>query len=154
MRTLTILLLIGLLTSACTTEGGDTPEGEAPDNALEGEFPPECGSADSSSDLNDFAYHVDDLAGCNDIQVFSFEFDFEDGPALEIDHALTSGRVEVRLTNDDGEEIEEEYEGEGGDWIYAPGADDSGMPAGAIEVRLLFAEATGSLDISTTLAEW
>lgn len=148
------LVLAALVACAGSDDAGDSNgSGSGPDNALEGDFPETCGEVSSTSGLNSFSYEVDDLDGCNDIQVFGFDFDWPNGPTIGTEYALTEGKVEVRVTSNDGQD-EEEYEGEGRGYIYAPGADPEGMEAGTIEIRVLLAEAAGAVTITAAEAGW
>jgi hypothetical protein len=131
--------------------GGDN----VPDNALEGEFPPECGTAVSSSSLNLFEYEVLDLGAggevCNDLQSFELEFDWPQGPVFLATASLESGSIEVRLTPDGGDPIETVLDLDNSTDELIPYTDcdalTQGLEPGTVTIRLMFDEAVGSFEL-------
>lgn len=102
-RSLMLALALVSLVGCAGGEDDNTSGGSAQDIASEGEFPPECGTPSARAGLNEFEYEVSDLDGCNDVQAYTFSFDWTDGPVLVVDtYEFDSGSFEVTLTGDDG----------------------------------------------------
>lgn len=149
---LPFLSLIAL--SGCEVPGGLASAGTAPAIADEGEFPPECGTANATSDTDAFAYSVADLDGCNDIQSFTFNFTWDHGPVFAIAGALAAGSVEVRITPEGGDPVEATIDAEHPDdvlsEIYTDCDDlEAGVGPGTVAVRLLLSEAEGTLNVAS-----
>lgn len=146
-RNLRVALAVASLVGCTGDEDDNTSGGSAQDIASEGAFPPECGSPNATSDLNHFEYEVVDMDGCNDVQAYTFSFDWTDGPVLVVnDDEFEFGDFEVSLTTADGAGLATFTHGDSESTIWAYTCDDRRdglIEPGEAEIRLVFDQAQG-----------